>query len=470
MSSTHQKTLNYLDEIPEKLYRHLITHRYRCSGWDNELANGSQHHLQQRCTSVLKMRAFLVSAQALELVDFLPWLDANLAQIIYHQVLDSKLLKITRKHPEAADEVLIEILTWLNDVYHARQMRNEKSTAPLEPTLCLSLFYNRPMNAQCPPGSDSISQSAKRLVLERKLGWDLSRGVSSQVDVKPLLEAHELIKSSRQLQRIVQLLGRKQAQNAEQLNQTGLNQLPCAGAGYDKMLPDEHTINSVTGLCSGDDLCRMLPSELALLGHRKLKMLWHARRAERQLLNYHFRGVLSTHLPEFAEKSLALNEKARASVALSGPIILCVDTSASMQGKAQRIAKAIVLECVRVAHIEQRMCYLYCFSGENQIAEFELNMDSGWQAVIDFLRHSFNGGTDISSVLRRISKKLQHNDWASADMLLVSDGRFQITQQVLDNYSALHTDVRILGAQVSSWSTDKFAALCHQTFRLNNAL
>jgi uncharacterized protein with von Willebrand factor type A (vWA) domain len=46
-----------------------------------------------------------------------------------------------------------------------------------------------------------------------------------------------------------------------------------------------------------------------------------------------------------------------------GPIILCLDTSGSMRGAREVVAKALALECMRGAHRQQRPCYLYAFSG-----------------------------------------------------------------------------------------------------------
>ncbi len=46
-----------------------------------------------------------------------------------------------------------------------------------------------------------------------------------------------------------------------------------------------------------------------------------------------------------------------------GPIILCLDTSGSMRGARETVAKALALECLRGAHRQRRACYLYAFSG-----------------------------------------------------------------------------------------------------------
>jgi hypothetical protein len=49
-----------------------------------------------------------------------------------------------------------------------------------------------------------------------------------------------------------------------------------------------------------------------------------------------------------------------------GPIILCLDTSGSMSGAREVVAKALALECLRGAHRQKRACYLYAFSGPSE--------------------------------------------------------------------------------------------------------
>ncbi len=465
MLLTHHKQLDYLDDIPEKLYVPLITHRYRRSDANN-ISSRSQQNLQQRCAAVLKIRNFLISAGELVQQDLTAWPGDELSSCLYQQLIRPELLRTTRNQPEVADEVILAILKDLNEAYTAQAQGTGHAGMGLNLSLADVYLQNEPSLKI----SDSMHALNRRYMLQRNIGEGLSNGVASLMDVKRLLEAHELIKSSKQLQSVIQLLGRNLSKNINKTDKAGLSQYAVSGADQYESLPDEHSLSSVTGICYGDDLCRMLPSELVLLGHPRLKKLWHARRAESQLLNYHFRGVLSTHTPEFKDSGSVADKKSSYSMKLHGPMILCVDTSASMQGKAERIAKAIALEAMRVAGIENRRCYLYCFSDEHQIAEYELTLNNGWQSVIDFLKLSFNGATDISAVLHKVSEKLKCSDWLNADVLLVSDGRFSISAQVVEKYAARHKNVRILGAQVSNWRSEKFDALCHQTFRLSNVL
>ena len=68
-----------------------------------------------------------------------------------------------------------------------------------------------------------------------------------------------------------------------------------------------------------------------------------------------------------------------------GPILICVDTSGSMQRGAEDVAKAVVLEAMRAAHAQHRRCHVFAFGGPDELIEMELAVDSGGiDASFDF--------------------------------------------------------------------------------------
>ena len=466
MSQNNQKSLDYLDKIPEKIYPHLITHIYRRC-----VSDSNQYSLQQRCACVLNIRDYLLSGGDTSLPDIGIWLDKSLAEVLLVNISEKKLLTLTRDNCTLTDEVIVSILKWLNNISLSAHPV-DKNTSDMDDSVAFNavLLELKLIKNDSFKKSISMFELNRRFALQRQSGWDLAEGIKSKMDADLLLGTHEIIKSSKQLQSIIQLTGRKNTKNYDEVDKIGVSHDSVKKNDLYQILPDEHSINSVTGVCRGDDISRMLPSELVLLGQNKLKMLWHARRAENQLLNYHFQGILSTHVPEFKDKSTAFDIQADYAVKVNGPIILCVDSSASMKGKAERIAKAVALETMRIAHLEKRQCYLYSFSGTKQIIEFELNLKNGWQSVINFLKLSFNGGTDINSVLLKSIEKLQQYEWKNADLLLVSDGHFKISDSVVATIDSLHLNARIFGIQVSHWHSDRFAAICQHTFRLDHVI
>ena len=75
---------------------------------------------------------------------------------------------------------------------------------------------------------------------------------------------------------------------------------------------------------------------------------------------------------------------------VQGSMMVCLDTSASMKGRPETLAKAITLETMRVARLERRACYAFAFSGKTELAEFDLDLNSkGWSPILNFLNSSF---------------------------------------------------------------------------------
>lgn len=61
-----------------------------------------------------------------------------------------------------------------------------------------------------------------------------------------------------------------------------------------------------------------------------------------------------------------------------GPILLCVDTSGSMRGARETVAKSLALECMRAAREQERGCYVFAFSGPQEVGA---GSEKVWAAV-----------------------------------------------------------------------------------------
>ncbi|EFJ48678.1 hypothetical protein VOLCADRAFT_90897 [Volvox carteri f. nagariensis] len=128
------------------------------------------------------------------------------------------------------------------------------------------------------------------------------------------------------------------------------------------------------GLTRSEDISRLLPAEAALLARgrqvRQAKLLFYARLAEKALQTYERDG--------WGEYPTQVEPERREirPTADRGPILLCVDTSGSMRGARETVAKALALECMRAARQQERGCYVFAFSGPQEVRELELNMDA----------------------------------------------------------------------------------------------
>ena len=102
---------------------------------------------------------------------------------------------------------------------------------------------------------------------------------------------------------------------------------------------------------------------------RQSKLLFFAKLAEKALQTYERDGwgeYVTQIVPERREIRPTADR---------GPILLCVDTSGSMRGARETVAKALALECMRAARAQERGCYVFAFAGPQEVAELELGTD-----------------------------------------------------------------------------------------------
>ncbi|MCW5667734.1 MAG: VWA domain-containing protein [Piscinibacter sp.] len=211
-------------------------------------------------------------------------------------------------------------------------------------------------------------------------------------------------------------------------------------------LPDAP--GELRGIRHSGRLERMLGSEAMQIRHPVLHKLWRARLAESRLLTYESEALLVERVPDPSGRTPAA-ARDEAQPLQRGPMILAVDTSGSMRGAPENIAKAAVLQALRVAQRERRGCLLIAFGGPGELVERELRDErdpaAGLDALFELLGQSFDGGTDVQAPIERAVARVHEARWRSADLLIVSDGEFGCTPATL---AALDDARRTLGLRV----------------------
>ncbi len=296
-------------------------------------------------------------------------------------------------------------------------------------------------------------------------GWDLTQGVLAAQGWRDIIRYRKMVKELPELKQLIAMLGRWQSvlgdEDVQEVAEEMLQPIKTRQHIMDERW-SRHAVMETGGIVLGDEISRLLPGELAQLGHPKLKMLWHARRAEGRLLNYCHCGMMPD-IRQSKEDIASESQTKKPSSKISGPIIFCLDTSASMQGRPERIAKALVLEGVRLAFSEQRPCHIYSFSGEKQLIEHEVDLArGGLKQLLQFLQHSFSGGTDVVYPLEMALRKQQQRAWQDADILLLSDGRFPVLNDKLTLLCKQkhNQGLRIHGVLLGSWKSMALEQLC----------
>ena len=166
--------------------------------------------------------------------------------------------------------------------------------------------------------------------------------------------------------------------------------------------------SGVVGVQTSGDIAQALASDLALLGDPETEDLFLARWFEYQLLELQHSGEL--HGPPVAERR-------------AGPIIACVDTSGSMIGAPEELAKAATLAVVRRALRAGRRALVVLFGGKGSLETIALDPGRADAAkLFRFLFASFHGGTDFDgAILHALGLRARAPGFQRADILLVTD-------------------------------------------------
>ena len=227
---------------------------------------------------------------------------------------------------------------------------------------------------------------------------------------------------------------------------------------------DPFTRDSVRGITKTASLSEMLPSEAVLLkGSHALRRLFLAKEVEAKLLGYDTSGYSDVpSRPKARSRYMS-----RLPSAPGGPIIICLDTSWSMTGDRETIAKAVVLESVKAAHKQNRDCTVVAFSSNSNTVESNLlSVDKhSIRRLLDFLSCSFEGGTDVTGALRHAVEVLGTKTMAASDILLVSDGELPnppVSESLMQELSNLksRTGMEIHGLLVGKKESEPLDLLC----------
>ena len=239
--------------------------------------------------------------------------------------------------------------------------------------------------------------------------WDLSHGVWKDVGLEELIKFAELLESSKDIQELVYELGRLQ----DSEDQTSLELLEKTEI-VSKIKASSIGKSEIVGIHYSDDLNSLLPHEVAKLSDPVTELLFSKDFVEKKLLTLEYVSQ-STY-----ETNDSVFEESPVPEEYQGPIIACIDTSGSMHGEPERVAKILLFALLKMALEEGRDCYLISFSTQIKTLDIS-NVSETLPALISFLRMSFHGGTDATPAFLEAVEMLETESYRKADIIMVSD-------------------------------------------------
>lgn len=232
-------------------------------------------------------------------------------------------------------------------------------------------------------------------------GWGLNPGELHSVPPQERMRLMRMLIDNEKIKQLVKILGRFK-RLALQKRQTRVTREP----------------SEVVGIEQGDDISRVLPSELVDLIDEDREILFFKKLLGGELLQYKLEG----------------KEKMG-----RGPIIMLVDTSGSMWGDREIWAKGVALAMADIALRDKRNIEVICFSSRTEIAKFviEKGIDpvERIHRLVDIATYNFGGGTDFEEPLEMALADIDTQEFKKADIVMVTDGECDFSDEFLVYYN-----------------------------------
>jgi uncharacterized protein with von Willebrand factor type A (vWA) domain len=175
--------------------------------------------------------------------------------------------------------------------------------------------------------------------------------------------------------------------------------------------------NRIQSVRFSDSINNLLPMEAAKLLNSSLKKKFYADMLEGKLLSYQLLGKHYTGPPHIKPR---------------GSMIVLVDTSGSMHGAPQTLAKSAVLAMAKRMLFQQRDMKVILFASTSQHLEIELSSRKKMsEKFLNFLLYTFGGGTDFNTALASGLKSLKEKDFQGADLLFITDGKSEVSDELV---------------------------------------
>ncbi|MDR0568880.1 MAG: hypothetical protein LBG87_06710 [Spirochaetaceae bacterium] len=240
--------------------------------------------------------------------------------------------------------------------------------------------------------------------------WNLTRGIFRRASFDVFGRYADRFRRDPLIRELADLLGRSRR------DETDYEEAPEEDAQTEPEWLESYVSKSdLIGIRESGDLSSIVPSETVLLAEETAQFLFYQKFAEKKLQTFEYRHWASSFRTA-GTQGIGRRRKELP----KGPFILCIDTSGSMRGAPESVAKTFCFGLLKTALQEKRACYLISFAVAVETLQLT-DLESSLDALIDFLSQSFYGGTDPMPVFQEALRLLETEAYRKADIIMVSD-------------------------------------------------
>lgn len=220
---------------------------------------------------------------------------------------------------------------------------------------------------------------------------------------------------------------------------------------------DHSAKSDIIGICEGNDLNCLLPIEYCYLSDPLLSPLFFERFAEKKLQMIDYESKTDRAIRDVKVPGHDVAEERE------GPFIVCVDTSGSMSGWREEIAKSVIVAIAGLVEQQNRRCYIINFSDDIACIEID-NLGKNIQELGDFLCQSFHGGTDVAPAIDHAIHQIRTADYRNADLVMLSDFEMPAMNEELSSRidQIKSNDTRIYAFAMGKYAEKSYLDICNK--------
>lgn len=167
------------------------------------------------------------------------------------------------------------------------------------------------------------------------------------------------------------------------------------------------------GVHVSDEIHRTLPSEKLLLTKKETKLAFYKKYHQKELLTYKYR-----------------NNKLKS----KGPIICCIDTSASMQGELEVWSKSVAIALMDIAIKEKRDFVAIMFSNKvYKTIHFNKNRVEP-SKLYDLATFFYGSGTNFVEPLNESVRLINTARYKYSDIIFITDGKAPMDDEFIESF------------------------------------
>ena len=255
-----------------------------------------------------------------------------------------------------------------------------------------------------------LNKKEEQLLEHNKDRWERHMREWGRSDYERRKKIDQMYYRYPMLKEIVRIIGREQPQRKDEKDDIVYKYMP-------GLLSNPTTTTEIEQIFIGNDLSHVIPAEIATLSEPNTEMMFFKKFAERQL-------QIFVNKPPMIAQDKQVQENQTKPRLEKGPIIVSIDTSGSMMGKPEKLARSLLMQLLRLAKKQHRKCFVITFSVRAKA--LELTKPANWSRLKNFLEKGFSGGTDGERMLAAALNTLQAKDFSMADVLIISDFFFSL--------------------------------------------